>query len=184
MNKTIFVAACSALSLFCAMPVCASGGYGGGGGGGMMMGGGGIDDYSVAVSLIRQEKYEKATVYLDRALKSSPHNANVLNYLGYTHRMLGDYPGSLDFYQKALAINPDHKGAHEYLGELYLMMHNSASAKEQLAELTRLCPDGCEERDLLTKAIADYHAAATQPATAQPAVQTAPAQAPATPTQQ
>ncbi len=149
MNKTIFVAVCCALSLFCAAPVCASGGYGGGSGG-MMMGGGGIDDYSVAVSLIRQEKYEKATVYLDRALKSSPHNANVLNYLG----------------------------------ELYLMMHNSASAKEQLAELTRLCPDGCEERDLLTKAIADYHAAATQPATAQPAVQTAPAQAPETPTQQ
>ena len=83
-----------------------------------------------------------------------------LRFLGYTHRMLGDYPGSLDFYQKALAIDPDHKGAHEYLGELYLMMHDSGSANTQLAELTRLCPDGCDEKDALTKAMADYHASA------------------------
>jgi len=112
----------------------------------------------------------------------------VLNYLGYTHRMLGDYPGSLDFYQRALAINPDHKGAHEYLGELYLMIHDSASAEGQLAELTRLCPDGCEEKDVLTKAIADYHAAAhaaatqtaapAQTAATPPAAQTAPATQP------
>jgi hypothetical protein len=97
--------------------------------------------------------------------------------------MLGDYPGSLDFYQRALAINPDHKGAHEYLGELYLMVHDSASADGQLAELTRLCPDGCEEKDVLTKAIADYHAAAHAAAmqTAAPAqnAASAPAAAPA-----
>ncbi|MBS0274472.1 MAG: tetratricopeptide repeat protein [Proteobacteria bacterium] len=158
------MAACSVFALSFIAPGFAMGGYGGGGGG-MTMGGGGIDDYSVAVSLIRQAKYDRATVYLDRALKNNPHNANILNYLGYAHRMLGDYPASLDFYQKALAINPDHKGAHEYLGELYLMMHDSASADGQLAELTRLCPDGCEEKDVLTKAIADYHAAAHAAAT-------------------
>ena len=124
------------------------------------------DDYSTAVRLIHREKYADAIPYLNRALADRPHSANTLSYLGYTHRMLGDYPGSLDFYQKALAIDPDHKGAHEYLGELYLMMHDSGSANTQLAELTRLCPDGCDEKDALTKSIADYQskAAATSPA--------------------
>ena len=190
MTKFALLAATAALAVTWSSPLAAMGGYGGGGGG--MMGGGigTDDDYTMAVKLIHNEKYAMATAYLDRALKSSPHNANVLNYLGYTHRMLGDYPGSLDFYQKALAINPDHKGAHEYLGELYLMMHDSASADGQLAELTRLCPEDCVEKDTLEKAIADYHAqaraaaqAAQQGASAQPAAQSAQTAqaAPATP---
>ncbi|HEY8948505.1 MAG TPA: tetratricopeptide repeat protein [Rhizomicrobium sp.] len=184
MNKSFFLAACSAFALACASPVFGMGGYGGGGGG-PMSGGMSMDDYSMAVSLIHNEKYAMATAYLNRALQSNPHNANVLNYLGYTHRMLGDYPGSLDFYQKALAINPDHRGAHEYLGELYLMMHDSASADGQLAELTRLCPDGCEEKDVLMKAIADYRAAAHAAAqTATPAQAATPDQAAPAPTPQ
>ena len=140
------------------------GGYGGG------MTGSGFDDYSTAVRLIHHEKYAEAVPYLNRALQARP-NADVLNYLGYTHRMLGDYPGSLDFYQRALARDPDHKGAHEYLGELYLKMNQLANANAQLAELTRLCPGGCEEKDVLMKAIADYRLAAATPATpsAQPA---------------
>jgi tetratricopeptide (TPR) repeat protein len=145
---------------------------GGGGGGGMMggYGGGGMrntmtqDDYSTAIRLIHHEKYSDALPYLDRALAEKPNNADVLNYLGYTHRMLGDYPASLDFYQRALTRDPDHKGAHEYLGELYLKMHQLDQAKGQLTELTRLCPDSCDEKDVLTKAIGDYELAATTPA--------------------
>jgi tetratricopeptide (TPR) repeat protein len=149
----------------------------GGGGGGMGMGGmtggytggvrgSGFDDYATAVRLIHHEKYAEAVPYLNRALAERPASADVLNYLGYTHRMLGDYPGSLDFYTRALARDPDHKGAHEYLGELYLKMNQLANARAQLAELTRLCPDACEEKDVLTKAISDYQLAAAAPATA------------------
>jgi tetratricopeptide (TPR) repeat protein len=167
----------------------AMGGMGGGGGsmggygGGMT--GSGFDDYSTAVRLIHHEKYAEAVPYLNRALQTKP-TADVLNYLGYTHRMLGDYPGSLDFYQRALARDPDHKGAHEYLGELYLKMNQVANANAQLAELTRLCPDGCEEKDVLAKAISDYRLAAVAPATpaAQPAAATTPAAAAAPATTQ
>jgi tetratricopeptide (TPR) repeat protein len=161
-------------------------GMGGGGGGGMGgysggYGGGtrssaGFDDYATAVRLIKHEKYDEAVPYLNRALKERPNSADVLNYLGYTHRQLGDYPGSLDFYQRALARDPDHKGVHEYLGELYLKMNRLGDAQTQLAELTRLCSGGCEEKDVLTKAIADYRLAAAAPApaaTATPAVATA-----------
>jgi tetratricopeptide (TPR) repeat protein len=133
----------------------------------------GFDDYSTAIRLIHHEQYLDAVPYLNRALQEKPGNADVLNYLGYTHRMLGDYPGSLDFYQQALAHNPDHRGAHEYLGELYLRMNRLSDARGELAELTRLCSDGCEEKDVLTKAIADYQLAAAAPTT-QAAPPTAP----------
>jgi tetratricopeptide (TPR) repeat protein len=155
-----------------AMVATASFGMGGGGGGGGMSGGygggnassAGFDDYATAVRLIHHEKYAEAVPYLNRALQERHNNADVLNYLGYTHRMLGDYSGSLDFYTRALARDPDHKGAHEYLGELYLKMNRLGDAQAQLAELTRLCSDGCEEKDVLTKAIADYQLASAAPA--------------------
>jgi tetratricopeptide (TPR) repeat protein len=170
-----------------AMVATASFGMGGGGGGGGMSGGygggnassSGFDDYATAVRLIHHDKFAEAVPYLNRALHERPNNADVLNYLGYTHRQLGDYPGSLDFYQRALAREPDHKGAHEYLGELYLKMNRLGDAQAQLAELTRLCSDGCEEKDVLTKAIADYQLASAAPAAAPTAV---PATAPVTTT--
>jgi tetratricopeptide (TPR) repeat protein len=184
MNKPVLLTAAAALAIACSSPI-----FGMGGGGGGMMGGGygggghGManteDDYSTAVRLIHREKYADAIPYLNRSLAERPHSANTLSYLGYTHRMLGDYPGSLDYYQRALAIDPDHKGAHEYLGELYLMMHDSSSANAQLAELTRLCPDSCDEKDALTKALADYHASAQAATTQTSATTTTPAPSPA-----
>lgn len=167
------------VALLVSTPCLAMGGGGGTGGGmggygGGMHGSAGFDDYGTAVRLIHHEKYADAISYLNRALQARPNSADVLNYLGYTHRMLGDYPASLDFYTRALAHDPDHKGAHEYLGELYLKMNRVADAQAQLAELTRLCSAGCEEKDVLTKAIADYQLSATAPATpaAQPAAAT------------
>jgi len=126
-----------------------------------------LDDYSMAMRLIRHEKYADAIPYLRRALANNPHSADILNYLGFTNRMVGDYPTSLDYYKRALAEDPDHKGAHEYLGELYLNMRDLTSAQGQLAELTRLCPSGCDELDTLTKSIASYQAA--NPSTSAPA---------------
>ncbi|HEY1631192.1 MAG TPA: tetratricopeptide repeat protein [Rhizomicrobium sp.] len=144
----------------------AGGGMGGYGGGSPAMGGNspGFDDYTMAIRAIRREDYAKAVPYLDRALAEKPNSANILNYEGFAHRMLGDYQTSYDYYQQALARDPDHKGAHEYLGELYLNMHQVGGAKQQLAELTRLCPSGCDELDTLTKSIASYQAATVAPA--------------------
>jgi predicted Zn-dependent protease len=194
MRKTILTMV-GAASLMAASAALAMGGGGGGGSTGGY-GSGGMrnaltqDDYSTAVRLIHHEKYSDALPYLDRALAEKPNNADVLNYLGYTHRMLGNYPMSLDFYQRALARDPDHKGVHEYLGELYLKMHQLDQAKGELAQLIRLCPDDCDEKDALTKAIGDYELAANAPAQsaaapvgAAPASAPAPAPQPAAPTQ-
>ena len=154
-------------------PSFSMGGGGGGYGGGGMGGSATFDDYAVAVRLIKHEKYSDAIPHLLVALGDRPRSADILNYLGYSNRMIGQYPQSLAYYQRALSIDPDHKGVHEYLGELYLQMNDLPSAQKELATLMTLCPSGCDERDTLTKAIAAYTPAPA--ATAAPAAPAAPA---------
>lgn len=149
----------------------------GSGGGGYGMGGAsssdpGFEAYSQALRLIKNEQFAEAIPYLDVALQKRPHSANILNYEGYAHRMIGDYNSSLDYYNRALAIDPDHKGVHEYMGELYLQTKQLDKAQAELVTLGKLCPDGCEEKDTLTASIAKYQAA--NPAGAEPVSTPAP----------
>lgn len=132
------------------------------------MSGPGAEEFTTAVKLMQRGAFDEAIPHLRTALEAQPGNADILNLLGFSSRMVGKYDDSLDFYQRALARDPDHKGAHEYLGELYLTIHQLGNARGQLAELTRLCPNGCAERDTLTKAIADYETAGTTPAAPAP----------------
>jgi Flp pilus assembly protein TadD len=78
---------------------------------------------------------------------------DVYNLLGFTLRKTGDFKTSLTYYTKALEMQPDHKAAREYLGELYVETGNIDKAREELAILAKLCPGGCEEREDLQKAI-------------------------------
>ncbi|WP_448151327.1 tetratricopeptide repeat protein [Labrys miyagiensis] len=89
-----------------------------------------------------------------RGLAEDTQQADVYNLLGFTLRKTGDYKTALTYYTKALEMQPDHKAAHEYLGELYVETGDMAKANEQLATLGKLCPQGCEELEDLQKAIA------------------------------
>src|ERR1700742_4567722 len=107
------------------------------------------DDYATALRLIKHEDYARAIPHLEAALRRRPHDADVLNYLGYTHRMVGvtetdaqrdnDFKMSLNYYEQALAINPNHRGVHEYLGELYLQMNDLNKAHSEMNQLVILC---------------------------------------------
>jgi tetratricopeptide (TPR) repeat protein len=119
------------------------------------------NDYANGRRLLHFGKYAEAIPFLKNAHMEQPHNADILAYLGYAYHMTGDNDLAADYYQVALQENPDHRLAHEYLGELYLDKHDSASAQIQLGELVRLCPSSCDERDALTKAIATYQASAS-----------------------
>jgi cytochrome c-type biogenesis protein CcmH/NrfG len=101
---------------------------------------------------IKAKDYAAALAEL-RDLAEDVQQADVYNLLGYTLRKTGDVKTSLTYYTKALELQPDHKAAREYLGELYVETGNVEKAKEQLAVLAKLCPGGCEERDDLQKAI-------------------------------
>lgn len=111
-------------------------------------------EYDQAVSAVNSGKYDRALQLLEKLVQSEPGNANAWNYLGFSHRKLEHYDSALAAYGKALKIDPRHRGAHEYLGELYLMTGDIAKAEEQLRKLDDLCFFGCSEYDELKAAIA------------------------------
>jgi predicted Zn-dependent protease len=113
--------------------------------------------YAKAKAKVEAKDYRGAKPMLEKLLAKSPRDADVLNLMGYCSRKLGDPEEALKYYQKALAINPRHIGANEYLGELYLEMKDLAKAEERLQVLTRAC-NGCEEQEELEEKIADYKA--------------------------
>ncbi len=83
------------------------------------------------------------------------------NLMGYTHRKSGtpDLAAAEKFYDEALRIDPKHRGALEYSGELYLMKGDLAKAEQRLAALDKVCFLPCEEFTDLKKAVAGYKAA-------------------------
>src|SRR3954449_2391937 len=89
-----------------------------------------------------------------RNLAEDVQQADVYNLLGFALRKTGDFKTSLTYYTKALEMQPDHKAAREYLGELYVETGEIAKAEEQVATLKQLCPSGCDELEDLQKAIA------------------------------
>jgi cytochrome c-type biogenesis protein CcmH/NrfG len=101
---------------------------------------------------LKAKDYAAALTEL-RDLAEDVQQADVYNLLGFALRKTGDVRTSLTYYTKALELQPDHKAAREYLGELYVETGNMEKAKEQLAALAKLCPGGCEEREDLQKAI-------------------------------
>jgi len=102
--------------------------------------------------------WSEAQAMLRQALARNPDNADYHNLYAYSIRKGPNPDMSLVFkhYNEALRIDPDHRGAHEYLGEAYLMVGNAAKAKEQLSVLDKLCFFPCDEYTELKKAIADY----------------------------
>ena len=109
-------------------------------------------------TLIEGNDYPAAIAELQELLKETPEDADTLNLLGFAHRKYGQYDAALDYYEKALAVDPEHRGAIEYLGELYLQTGQPELAEEQLARLSRLCRL-CSERRDLKNAIRDYREA-------------------------
>jgi len=107
-----------------------------------------------ATKLIDQEKYADAIPHLKEANAKVPANADVLNLLGYTHRKLGKFDEAHDYYEKALKIDAKHRGALNYLGQLYLETGRPEKAKEMLVRLDKACTFGCKEYDFLKQAVA------------------------------
>ena len=88
------------------------------------------------------KRYEKALDLLLKSNKKKPNNADILNYLGFTTRKLGDFKKGEKYYLEGLAIEPNHIGINEYLGELYVATNRVGLAKERL-EILKDC--NCEE---------------------------------------
>ena len=121
-------------------------------------------DYEKAVSLIKsakkydkkgksdkaEKRYKKAFKLLLVSNKKKPNNPDILNYLGFTSRKLGEFEKGENYYLEGLAIEPNHIGINEYLGELYVVTNRIELAKERLNVLINC---NCEEYNELKEII-------------------------------
>jgi len=106
------------------------------------------------------QDWKAAVASFNRVAARDPKNADVQNLLGYSWRKSGNLDQAFKYYNEALRLDPDHKGAHEYIGEAYLMVNNLPKAEEHLARLNKLCFLPCSEYSELKKAVDKYKSAA------------------------
>src|SRR3546814_17701252 len=114
-----------------------------------------ISDWSSDVcssDLVEDGKYAEAIPLLEQVVAKDAKNADALNYLGYSNRQLGNNDAALAHYQAALAVEPDHRGATDYLGELYLTLGDLPTAEESLDVLDGPCFFGFESSSELKNA--------------------------------
>ena len=93
-----------------------------------------------------KKRYTKAQKLLIKSNEKKPGKADTLNYLGFTTRKLGDFENGEKYYLQGLAIEPNHIGINEYLGELYVATNRMNLAKERLSVLEGC---NCEEYNQL-----------------------------------
>ncbi|HEX6321078.1 MAG TPA: hypothetical protein VFZ84_19615 [Burkholderiales bacterium] len=113
----------------------------------------------VSAATERQD-WPAAQAALRDALAKEPANADYHNLYAYAIRKGANPDISLVFkhYNEALRLDPKHRGAHEYIGEAYLMVGNLPKAKEHLAQLDKLCFLPCSEYRDLKKAVEQHEA--------------------------
>jgi tetratricopeptide (TPR) repeat protein len=155
-----------------ALALAAGGGNGGSSGGGSNSGGGAENggsnltissdstansDYQEAQSAIARADYRSAADLLQKVLSRQPENPDVLNLMGFSERKLGESSTALQYYKKALNLQPNHIGANEYLGELYLELKQLPLAEQRLAVLQQACGN-CEEYTELKEKIDQFKA--------------------------
>jgi tetratricopeptide (TPR) repeat protein len=113
-------------------------------------------DYAAGRAALKAGDFTAALQRFQSALRRFPDAADLHNELGYSHRKLRQMDKAFEHYKRALAIKPEHRGAHEYIGEAYLMVGDMASAEKHRDALRSICLLPCEELQELQKAIAEH----------------------------
>jgi len=110
---------------------------------------------------VEGKDFKSSLAHLTNAAQETPDDADVHNLLGYSYRKVGQFDKAMEHYGLALKLDRNHRGAHEYVGELYLETNRLAEAEQQLQALSKACPwfGKCDERDDLKAAIEKYKAA-------------------------
>ncbi len=113
-------------------------------------------DYAAGKKAVEAKDWKGAIERLNKALLQDDRNPDIENLLGYAYRNAGQLGSAFKHYQRALELNPRHRGAREYLGEAYLLANDVQKAQEQLGALRQICLIPCEEYEDLEKAITAY----------------------------
>ena len=121
------------------------------------------EDFARGRAAIDKQEWPAAINAFGRVVRAEPRNADAWNWIGYASRKSGKLDDAFKAYDNALAIDPSHRGAHEYVGEAWLMANKPDQAEEHLAILARLCNADCKEYAALKQALSD-HLAGRKPA--------------------
>ena len=113
-------------------------------------------EYKAAVKAIKGKDYAAAVELLEEVVEAEPDNADAWNHMGFSLRNLRQFDDALAAYEKALDIEPKHKGALEYKGELFLTLGNLEGAEEMFDRLNSACFLSCKEKKQLAAAIRAY----------------------------
>lgn len=116
-------------------------------------------DYKLGLELIKKEKYKSAINKFKKLLNKKSDNytqADIYNYLGFTHRKLKKYDDAETYYLKALKLDSSHVGALEYIGELYLETNRIEEAKNSLQKLKSVAGESSNEYLELFTLIENY----------------------------
>jgi cytochrome c-type biogenesis protein CcmH/NrfG len=116
------------------------------------------DALSSARALLAQKNWSGAVDELKRV--NATDSADWNNLMGFALRKApqADLSAAERFYDAALRLDPKHRGALEYSGELYLMKGDLPRAEQRLAALDKACFLPCEEFTDLKKAVARFKA--------------------------
>jgi len=120
-------------------------------------------DIAAGRRAIEAKEWPVAIKALSSAALREPGSADIQNYLGYAYRNAGQMDKAFAHYERALKLNPRHRGAHEYVGEAYLIVGKPAQAQEHLKALQAICLLPCEELDDLKMKIDRYQREARKP---------------------
>lgn len=112
--------------------------------------------YDDARKSLGNNQWELALNSLQKAAALEPANADIHNLLGYSYRKQGALDKAFEHYRIALRLAPRHTGAHEYIGETYLLVKDLPSAEKHLTALASICGISCVEYQGLSRAIDDY----------------------------
>jgi tetratricopeptide (TPR) repeat protein len=115
-------------------------------------------DYAAGRRAAERKDWAESVRLFERAEKRHPDHADLQNSLGFSYRNLKQYDLAFKHYERALELDPRHRGAHEYIGEAYLMTGDLPNAQKHLAALKDICVLPCEELQDLERAIAQYRA--------------------------
>ncbi|MGI9385280.1 MAG: tetratricopeptide repeat protein [Methyloligellaceae bacterium] len=108
-------------------------------------------NYTAAKTLVKAERYDEAIVLLKGLGKDG--DPRVLNYLGFSHRKLGKLDEALEYYAKAIEIEPEYAAVHQYLGEAYVKLGKTDDAKAELVKIKGICGTDCDEYKTLEQVI-------------------------------
>ncbi len=89
--------------------------------------------YRFGRELAYDGQYENAIAVL--SLASNPNDPGILNYLGFSNRKAGRLAQGMEYYQRALALNPDYVLARSYMGQGLVSEGDFVGALHQLREI-------------------------------------------------